>query len=312
MNFTFHQLRVFVYICDYQSITKASEALFMTQPAVSIQLKKFQDQFDIPLTEVIGRQLYVTKFGEEVLEVARRILAEADNLSNTVNRFKGLMTGKIKIAVVSTGKYVMPYFLNSFVKKYPQVEMKMDVTNKLQVVDALVKNETDFALVSVLPDKVALESITLMKNHLFLMGSKEEAQRLNKKKLQPADLSKIPLIFRENGSATRASMDQYMHQHRIPVKRTLQLVSNEAVKQAVNAGLGFSIMPLIGLRHELLHEEMVMIPTKDLPIITTWRVVYNKGKRLTPAAEAFLSYLQASREELIEKHFSWTGQFIED
>jgi DNA-binding transcriptional LysR family regulator len=310
MNFTLHQLRIFLHVAQYQSITKAAEAMFLTQPAVSIQLKKLQNQFEIPLTEVIGRQLYITEFGEQIAEVSQRILEEADTIRSTVEQFKGLLSGRITFSVVSTGKYVMPYFLNGFVKKYPQVELMMDVTNKMRVVETLEQNQTDFALVSVLPEHLQLESTSLMENHLYLVGSKEESEKLPQRKLKPADLSGRPLIFREQGSATRKAMDGFLREHQIPVTRTLGLVSNEAVKQAVNAGLGFSIMPLIGLRNELQKGEMRMIPMEGLPIITTWRLVHLKGKRLSPVAEAFKAFMEAQKEELIKKHFSWTQDFI--
>lgn len=311
MNYTLHQLKIFVHIVQYQSITKAAEALFLTQPAVSIQLKKLQDQFEIPLTEVIGRQLFITDFGQEIATIARRILRETESIKETIDSHKGMLSGKIKISVVSTGKYVMPYFLNGFVKRYPSVEILMDVANKVIVVDALRQNTTDFALVSVPPEQLPVESLPIMKNHLYLVGSIEESKKIRKKLLKPKDLEKLPLIFREHGSATRDAMDRFILEHDLRVQRKLALVSNEAVKQAVNAGLGFSIMPLIGLRNELINDDMAMIPMKGLPIVSRWSLVYNKGKKLSPAAKMLISYLEMSKEDVISKHFSWTKNFIE-
>ncbi|MCI5082302.1 MAG: LysR family transcriptional regulator [Saprospiraceae bacterium] len=310
MNYTFHQLNVFLHVVEHESITKASEALFLSQPAVSIQLKKLQDQFEIPLTEVIGRQLFITDFGKEMAAIFRRILEETTAIKEKVEQHKGLLSGKIKISLVSTGKYVMPYFLNGFVKKYPQVEIAMDVTNKLRVVDTLAKNETDFALVSVPPDDFTVASVTLMKNHLYFVGSKIEAEKLNKKNLKPEDLVGLPLIFREYGSATRMAMDRFISQHNLSVNRTLELVSNEAVKQAVQAGLGFSIMPLIGLRNELRNGDMRMLKMKGLPIVTQWSLVYRKGKSLSPAAKKLIEYLEESKQQVMENHFSWRKEFL--
>jgi len=166
MRYTLHQLRVFLQIVESQSITKAAEALFLIQPAVSIQLKRLQDQFEIPLTEVIGRQLFITEFGKHIAEVSKNVLREAEEIKTTINQYKGLLTGKIKVSVVSTGKYILPYFLQKFMAKYPGVEMKIDVSNRERVIEDLSNNESDFSLVSVLPENIPVTKIPLMENRL--------------------------------------------------------------------------------------------------------------------------------------------------
>jgi DNA-binding transcriptional LysR family regulator len=129
MNYTLSQLQIFLKVTQTLSVTKASEELHLTQPAVSIQLKKFQDQFDIPLTEVVGRKIYITDFGREIAELAENILNQAYTIHNKTLAHKGQLTGRLKISVVSTGKYVMPYFLSDFIKLHPGIELLMDVTN---------------------------------------------------------------------------------------------------------------------------------------------------------------------------------------
>ena len=145
MNYTLNQLRIFLKIAEKQRITKASEELHLTQPAVSIQLKNFQNQFPIPLTEVVGRQLFITDFGEEIAEAAKRILREVESINYKLLGFQGELAGKLKISVVSTGKYVMPYFLSGFIREHTGVDLIMDVTNKARVVESLEENEVDFA-----------------------------------------------------------------------------------------------------------------------------------------------------------------------
>ena len=147
MNYTLHQLQVYLKITETQSITKAAEELHLSQPAVSIQLKNFQDQFDIPLTEIIGRRLYVTDFGKEVAESCKRILNEVHLLNYEMAKYKGNLTGRLRFSVVSTGKYVIPYFLGDFLQLHPSLELQMDVTNKSQVIESLLDNKVDFALV---------------------------------------------------------------------------------------------------------------------------------------------------------------------
>lgn len=301
MNYTLHQLRVFLKVAEFQSVTKAAEELYLTQPAVSIQLKKLQDQFDLPLTEIVGRQLYVTDFGREIANRSKRILEEADAIKYTADRYKGLISGKINISVVSTGKYVMPYILKPFMDKYPGVDISIDVSNKNRVVQGLIKNESDFSLVSVLPDGISVNAIELMENRLYLAGSKIFEGKFNK----PSDLKNATLLFREEGSATRAAMEHYLKEHNISPKKSMMLVSNEAVKQAINAGIGLSIMPLIGLRSALISEDIRLYPMDGLPIVSQWNLVYSKGKKLTPAQEALVNFIEEEKNRIEEEHFGW-------
>ena len=159
MNYTLNQLQIFLKVVQTQSVTKASEELHLTQPAVSIQLKNFQDQFDIPLTEVVGRKIYITDFGREISEAAENILNQVYAINYKTLAYKGQLTGRLKISVVSTGKYVMPFFLASFLTENPGIDLLMDVTNKNKVVESLEKNEVDFALVSILPTTLNIEKL---------------------------------------------------------------------------------------------------------------------------------------------------------
>ncbi len=301
MNYTLHQLRIFVKVCEFQSITKASEALFLTQPAVSLQLKKLQDEFEIPLTEVIGRQLYITDFGKQVRDLAIEVLERINQIEEATDQFKGVLTGNLKIASASTGKYVIPYFLSGFMQEHPGVNISIDVTNKTKVVENLKENTIDFALVSVIPKNMALNYVPLMNNKLFLVGS-TLYHRLPKRMLLK-NLNSHTLIFRENGSATLDAMTTFLTNNGIQAKRSIQLTSNEAVKQGVRAGLGLSIMPLIGIRSELTLNKMVIIPMKGLPIITQWNLVYGSGKKLSPVAKALIDYIEKHKEHIIRLHF---------
>lgn len=302
MFFTLHQLQIFLQISQSGSITKAAEALHLTQPAVSIQLRNLQDQFEVPLTEVIGRKLYITEFGKEVAHAAQRILDEARSLEDMNLAYKGILTGKLKISVVSTGKYVMPYFLSGFTQQNKGVELIMDVTNRTFVISSLEANEIDLALVSVLPKNFSVEREELMENQLFLVGS---PSLLDFKVDFPiARLEDFPLIFRENGSATRMAMENFLSQNKLEVRKKLELTSNEAVKQALIAGLGLSIMPIIGIRHELDRGTLRIIPIQGLPIITNWNLIWLKGKKHSPAVTAFLKFVREEKVNIIKEKFS--------
>ena len=297
MNYTIHQLKVFLKVVEHQSITKAAEDLYMTQPAVSIQLKNFQDQFPIPLTEVIGRQLYVTDFGKEIALLSENVLNQINAIQYKTSEYEGILTGKLKISSASTGKYVMPYFISQFMDSNKGIELKLDVTNKSRVIESLKNNEIDFALVSIPPDNLEFEEEILVDNSLFLIGNiaKRDKNR--------------PLIYREEGSATRQEMELYFKDKLTKSQQRLELTSNEAVKQAVLAGLGYSILPLIGLRNELKEGLLHILPSKGLPIVTQWRLIWLKNKKLSPVASAYLDFIRNNKRSILSKNFGWLSEF---
>ena len=307
MNYTLHQLQVFVKVVYSKSITRAAEELHMTQPAVSIQLKNFQDQFDVPLTEVIGRQIYITDFGMEIFEMAERILNEVYAINYKAMAYKGHLSGRLKISSVSTGKYIIPYFLSGFLKAQPGVELLLDVTNKSKVMESLVNNEVDFALVSVLPDKVAIEKAELMKNRLYVVGNSE--RKFKKAPYDKNIFKELPLIFREQGSGTRLVMERFIEKNKLPIRKTMELTSNEAVKQAIIAGLGYSIMPLIGIKNELNNKDLQIIPVKGFPIQTTWYLIWLKNRNFSPVANAYLEYIKTAKEDIIQHSFDWFAKY---
>ena len=307
MNYTLNQLQIFVKIVQTKSVTKASEELHLTQPAVSIQLKNFQEQFEIPLTEVIGRKIHITDFGHEIAEAAENILNQVYAINYKTLAHKGQLTGRLKISVVSTGKYIMPYFLTDFMKQHSGIELLMDVTNKNKVVESLVNNEVDFALVSILPTTLKIEKMDLLQNKLFLVNDKKTKF---KKSITISEILKdLPLIFREKGSGTRQNMESFIERNNISVLKKMELTSNEAVKQAILAGLGCSIMPLIGIRSELHNDELQIIPIKGLPIKTTWSLIWLKGKKHSPVSLSFLDYLMKEKNQIVQDKFSWYEQY---
>jgi DNA-binding transcriptional LysR family regulator len=303
MTYTLNQLHIFLKIVQSKSITKASEALHLTQPAVSIQLKNFQEQFEIPLTEVVGRKIYITDFGMEIAAAAENILNQVYAINYKTSAYKGLLSGKLKISVVSTGKYVMPFFLSDFIHKHSDIELLMDVTNKTKVIESLENNEVDFALVSILPSKLEIEQLDLIPNRLYLVG---HSKNTFEGALKTKDFFKNqPLIFREKGSDTRQTMEDFFDQNKVSVSKKIELTSNEAVKQALLAGLGYSIMPIIGIKNELQNKELQLIPVKGLPINSTWSLIWLKGKKHSPASKAFISFLEENKAKIVRERFSW-------
>ncbi|MCU0421612.1 MAG: LysR family transcriptional regulator [Bacteroidia bacterium] len=302
MNYTLHQLQIFLKIAETESITKAAESMHLTQPAVSIQLKKLQEQFNIPLVEVIGKKIHLTHAGKALAVSAADVIEKAQMMNQQMKALKGELAGKLSISVVSTGKYVIPYFLHNFLQQHPEVDLQMDVTNKVQVIESLKQGSVDFALVSMIPTEPPIQKISLMPNKLVLVASQslEESYRKGKK-----ELHELPFIYREQGSATRYVMEAFLEKRKITAVKKIELTGNEAVKQAVIAGLGYSVMPIIGLKNELQLKELKIITVKGLPIISTWNLIWLKRKQLHPTASTFIQYVKTHKQRIMDQHFSW-------
>jgi DNA-binding transcriptional LysR family regulator len=208
-----------------------------------------------------------------------------------------MLTGKLKISCASTGKYVMPFFLEGFLSKNSGIDLVLDVTNKSKVVQSLKNNEIDFALVSVLPDLLDIEEELLIDNKLYQVSNQAKSNDLK------------PLIYREEGSATRSAMEHYYGTHNSKDRKKLELTSNEAVKQAVIAGLGTSIMPLIGIKNELLNKQLHILPAKGLPVKTKWRLIWLKGKRMSPVSQAYLDFIRLKKKEILDDKFKWYNDY---
>ncbi len=307
MNFTLNQLRVYHKISQTLSITKAAQELHLTQPAVTIQLKNLQDQLKLPLLNIVNKKIYITDFGYEVALLSEKILEQVYSIESIMNQYLGFLTGSLRISSVSTGKYIAPFILSDFIKLNSGVDLILDVTNKAKVIESLEKNEVDFSLVSVIPDNLRLEKVELMENKLFLIGANNHStmnKEINKKKL-----AELPMIYREKGSGTRHVMERYLIENDIKIIKKMELTSNEAVKQAVLAGLGYSIMPLIGIKNELESKQLKIIPVKGFPIQSTWNLIWLKDKKLSPVAAAYLNYIQSEKQKIIHEKFTWHEKY---
>lgn len=280
----------------------------LTQPGVSVQLKNLQDQFEIPLYEVLGRQIYITDFGKEIYNIVQEVFFKVDAIKYKTNAFKGLLSGKLKISVVSTGNYVMPYFLNNFLKQHPDIDLVLDVTNKTKVIEHLENNEVDFALVTINPEHLEVNEAPIMKNKLVLVAAKDS--KVTKEEIVGnAFLKNTPLIFREEGSGTRYTMQQFFKKEHIKPKVKLELSTNEAIIQAVIADIGISIVSLLGIKNELFQKELQIIPVKGLPLESEWKLIWLKKKVLSPVAKAFLDYVEKEKENVYRTYFSWMESY---
>lgn len=307
MNFTLQQLRAFVTVVSAGSVTRAAEELHLTQPAVSMQLRGFEDGFERPLFERVGRRMDLTPFGREVLVGAQAILEEAQALHRKRSEVDGEWAGSLSLVSVSTGKYVLPRFLAAFAADHPQVALQLEVTNRSRVIEMLEENAVDYAFVSLLPERMEVEALALVPNELHIIAP--AGWRIPNPESAAFDewLRESPLIFRESGSGTRRAFERLLAQRGVDATPVWELATNEAVKQAVIAGMGVSLMSIAGFAQEKRLGLLASLPM-NAGQGTTWQLIRRKGKPLTPLRALFEGHLKSSREAIVAAHFPWARQ----
>lgn len=293
---TLHQLRVFEATARHGSFTKAAEELYITQPTVSSQVKQLSKAVGLPLFEQIGRQLYLTEAGKELLATCQDIFARLDNCEIKVADLKGTKQGKLRLAVITTAKYFIPRLLGSFCQLYPQIDISLQVTNHQQMQQRMLKNQDDLYILSQPPAEIDLKTHIFLDNPLVVVARKDHLLA-GEKDIPLLQLPHFPFIMREPGSGTRKAIQTLFHQHHIKVPVRLELGSNEAIKQAIAGGLGISVLS----QHTLTstrNDELTILDVEHFPIQGHWYVAYLAGKQLSVIAQTFLDYLIEKAQEI--------------
>lgn len=299
MSFTLHQLDVFAEVAKQKSMTKAAEKLFMSQPAVSIQVKKLQDHFGLDLFEVIGKELFLTQAGEELYAAQKNIKKELNSLEMVFSEIKGMLKGSLNVAVVSTAKYFMPYILGAYRSKFEMIQISLKVADRNEVRELLRNNLCDLAVFSELPEGLDLETVDFLTNPLFMACSPGHPLA-EQKKVEFKDLESYPFVIREPGSGTRMVMQRLIDKQGINPEIVMELGTTEAVKQAIMAEIGISLISKYGFNLEEKAGKISVIDVQGLPYINQWKLVYPKGKRLSPAAQNFIEFTKnQSMEDLL-------------
>lgn len=285
---TLHQLKVFATVARHGSFTKAGEELFIKQPTVSSQIKQLSDAIGLPLFEQIGKQLYLTDVGKDLLATCQEIFEKLDNFEMKVADLKGSKQGQLRLCVITTAKYFIPRILGSFCELYPNIDISLQVTNHQNLIHRLQENQDDLYVLSHLPDDMSLCAQAFLDNPLVVMARKDHPLA-NQRNIPISALNNEIFIMRESGSGTRGAVQRLFNKHNVNIKVRLELGSNEAIKHAIAGGLGISILS----RHTLTPDngELTVLDIQNFPIERNWYVAYLEGKQLSVIAQAFLHYL---------------------
>ena len=293
MNITFRQLRLFLALADTGSVSAAARAMNVTQPTASMQLKEVAQSVGLPLYELIGKKIHLTDVGKELAATARAISLSWDEFEQQMHEVKGVARGKLRIAVVSTAQYFMPKLIGSFCKKFPAIEVALEILNRDGVVQRLKERRDDLYIMSMPPVDMKLHAEVLMPNPIVVIAPLGSLLA-RRGALDLKELEDQPFILRESGSGTRMAVDHYFKQLRFKPDLRLELGSNEAVKEAVAGGLGVGVLSRHAL-HGLEKENGVrVIPVQGFPLPSAWHVVHHAGQRLAPVAKAFKAHLHTA------------------
>jgi DNA-binding transcriptional LysR family regulator len=295
MHITLRQLRIFEAVARHSSISRAAREMHLTQPAVSMQVRQLEEQIGLPLLEQIGKRLFLTEAGLELRRHAQRFAAHTLELQSAMEQLRGLQRGLLRLAVVSTANYFLPPLVAALTRAHPGVHISLQVGNRESVLSALSDNRADLAVTGQPPDQEDLESLDFMDNPLVVIAP--PSHRLARHAQIPLQrLAAETLVVREPGSGTRASVERHFAAHGVACRTGCELNTNEAIKQAVQAGLGLAVVSAQTVELECQSGRLVILPVEGFPIIRRWYLVHRRDKRLSAAAIAFRDLLVASRQ----------------
>ncbi|MDA8231846.1 MAG: LysR family transcriptional regulator [Magnetospirillum sp.] len=300
-RWTLQQFRIFEAVARHRSYTRAAEELNLTQPAVYIQVRRLEEAVGLPLFETVGRRIVPTHAGEETMAAATEVLARLRLLSGTMARLKGTVGGPLQVAVVTSAKYFMPEILVKFLRLHPNVQPQLTVANRAHILERLTARRDDFCIMGQVPEGLDLVAHAVMEN--LLVPIAPAGHPLAGHRILPLEaLAAEPFLMREPGSGTRQAVERTMSEQGLAITTTMELGSTEAIKRAVIAGLGVSVLSLSSLDFELASGRIALLKVEGFPLRRTWFAVQPNGRQLGPTADAFLSLLIQEGESIRKKN----------
>ena len=290
-NVTLRQMRVFTAVAQCRSFTRAARELHLTQPAVSQQIKLLEAEVGLPLFEHIGRTIQVTAAGEELLRYTAQVTDLLHEAGEALAAMRGLKRGVLKLGAVSTAKYFAPALLSAFTPAYPEVTIRFVVGNREEIVRALAANEIDLVIMGRPPRELVTVAAPFARHPLVIIASPEHPLA-GKRRVPLKRLASENFVIREMGSGTRAAMEHLFKAHRMSYRTSMEVTSNETIKQAVMAGLGIAFLSAHTAATEIADGRLVILDVAGLPVVRQWLVVRRRDKVLLPPAQAMLDFLR--------------------
>ncbi|MCW5602209.1 LysR family transcriptional regulator [Nitrosomonas sp.] len=298
LHITLRQLKVFESVARNLSFTRAAEELFLTQPTISLQIKQLENAIAMPLFEQIGKRIYLTEAGQELYHYSRSIAQLLADMELALDELKGLDRGKLTISVVSTANYFTPHLLAKFCQRYHGVTVSLNVSNREAVLKQLADNLTDLAIMGQPPDGLDIVSESFMENPLVIIAPPGHPL-CGQRQIPVKQLEQEVFLVREVGSGTRSAMERFFSEQEINVTRGMEADTTEAIKQAVQAGMGLGIMSLHTIELELATHRLEVLDVQGFPIMRHWYVVHRKNKRFSQVVKTFKDFLLKEASSLM-------------
>lgn len=300
-NATFRQLQVFESIARTGSFTAAANELHLTQPTISVQIKKLTDVVGMPLFEVMGKKVYITAIGKQLLETCHGIFDQLRNFEMALADVRGVKEGSLKLSGVTTVEYFAPRILGSFCQKYPGINVSLEVTNRSKVLERLKENLDDLYICGPVTEELDVEANLFLNNPLVILAPPNHPL-VGRKNIPIEELENEQFLMRESGCGTYLALDKILGERGMFFRSSMELGSNEAIKQGVMSGLGISLLSLYALTHELQTGELALLDVEGFPFLDQWNIVYPKGKKLSIVAQAFYNYLLEEGRAITKSH----------
>ena len=298
MHVTFRQLKVFESVARHLNFTRAAEELHLTQPAVSMQIKQLEQSVELPLFEHMGKKVFLTEAGNEMYHYSRSIAQLLDEADEVFEELKGMHRGHLAISVASTANYFATRLLAAFSKRFENITFSLDVTNRKTLMNQLDANEKDLVIMGKPPENMDLLVEPFMENPLVVIAPPSHPL-VGKTGIPLISLQKESFVVREQGSGTRIAMERFFAEHKVSLTTGMEMSSNEAIKQAVEAGLGLGIVSIHTMELELELGRLAVLNIESFPILRYWYVVHRQGKRLSPVARAFRQFVLDEASSLV-------------
>lgn len=296
---TLRQLEVFEAIARLGSFTRAAEELRLTQPTVSMQIKKLTDAVGLPLFEQIGKKIYLTEAGRALQAFSGELFEQFTRFEMLTAEMQGLKKGSLRLGVITTAKYFVPRLLASFCRHYPGIDVSMEVTNRERILERLHRNDDDLYVLGQPPEEIHAIAEPFLQNPLLVLAPADHPL-VGERAIPLARLAQEPFLLREPGSGTRITVEQLFAKHRLKINMRMELGSNEAIKQAVIGGLGISVLSGHTLALDAPANQIALLDVVGFPIERHWYVAYPRGKRLSVVAKTFLDYLKQAEHHIGE------------
>ncbi|MDD5325086.1 MAG: LysR family transcriptional regulator [Polaromonas sp.] len=288
--YTLKQMQTFIEVARQRSVSKAAERLFVTQPAVSMQIRQLEDAFGLPLVEPLGRNIQLTHAGEAFLTHAIAAMGQLKDLEALMAEHVGMKKGHIDLAVVSTAKYFVPMLLMRFAKQFAGIDIHLSIDNRENILGMMARNEADLVVMGRSPANLDCNATPFATNPLAIVAAPDHTL-VRRRKLPFSALGEHGFVVREQGSGTRAAMERLFAEHQTRLKVVMEMPSNETIKQAVMAGMGLSFLSLRTMRHELAGGYIALVDIEGMPLLGNWYITHLSHKKLSPAARAFKEFL---------------------